>query len=337
MSRFEGELCITIDGGTTNTRACLVRGSRVVAKAARGVGVRNVAIEETTVSLQAAVKECIEEILQRSGHSSVDIDLICASGMLTSNVGLREVSHVPVPAGLDELATRVTAASFSEIIPSPIYLVPGVKTRPKGTAIEDLSQLDMMRGEEVEVLGILELTGHRGPLYVVLPGSHTKLLKIDSRNRIVGSYTTLAGELMQALAERTVLASSIEWPASDPPLWNDLEAGTRFVNRYGLLRGGFAVRLADVLTGMSERRCAWFFVGMVVGSDLLDLVRWPDWSDDLRILVGGRQPLRSAYVRVFRANLDRHAEAIEDSVVAVAPSLGAVTVVRRFKELNGIS
>ena len=327
------KLCLAIDGGTTNTRARLFRDGHFLSVAARPVGVRNVAIGGTTESLRQAVAECVAEAASRASVHVREVDLLCASGMLTSNVGLREVPHVPAPAGLDDLARHVAAVPFPEIAPQPIHMIPGVKTVPGPATLDDLAHLDILRGEESETIGILETTKRSGPLCVLLPGSHTKLLHIDERSRITASYTTIGGELMQALAERTILASSIDWPPTGSPVWPAVEAGATFARKWGLARGGFAVRLADVIVGIERPARTWFFVGLVIGNDWTELQRWNVASSKHALLVGGREPLRSVYGRLAKSRWTGNVEILRDAVVDLAAARGAIAIARRCNEL----
>ena len=148
MATTDSDLRLAIDGGTTNTRARLLRGSQLLAAASRAVGVRNVAMSGSTEELRRAVAECVAEAVSTARVRAEDLGLVCGSGMLTSNVGLREVSHVLAPAGLEDLARHVVPVSFPDIAPQPIHLIPGIKTLPVPATLENLAQLDILRGEE---------------------------------------------------------------------------------------------------------------------------------------------------------------------------------------------
>jgi len=326
MAAASNKLYLTIDGGTTNTRARLFRDESLLAAASRTVGVRNVAIGGSNESLRQAVAECADEAARTAGIRIEDLDIICASGMLTSNVGLCEVPHVPAPAGLEDLARHVVYVNFPEIAPQPIRLIPGIKTTPLPATIENLGQLDILRGEESEAIGILRSTDQAGPICILLPGSHTKLLHIDDRSRITASYTTIGGELMQALAERTILASSVQWPPPGEPNWPAVESGAQFSRTWGLARAGFAVRLTDVIVGMETAERTWFFVGVVAGSDWGDLSRWHYSTGSTPLLVGGREPLRSVYGRLAAWAWSGPVNVLDESVANLASARGAIAI-----------
>src|SRR4051812_14818573 len=99
---------VTLDGGTTNTRARLIdiAAGRVVATARRSVGVRDAVLGGGGQPLEHAVRDAIDEVGRAAG--GVRPDVIIAAGMLSSEVGLTAVPHVLAPAGVDELARGAT-------------------------------------------------------------------------------------------------------------------------------------------------------------------------------------------------------------------------------------
>ena len=119
---------IALDGGTTNTRARLIHGDRIVATARRAVGVRDAVFDPDSRPLAVAVRAAIEEVT--GGLGDVRPGWIVAAGMLSSEVGLTAVPHVEAPAGIDALARGVAVRLLPEIADRPIVFVPGVRTRP---------------------------------------------------------------------------------------------------------------------------------------------------------------------------------------------------------------
>ena len=86
---------------------------------------------------------------------------IIASGMIGSRHGWREAPYVRCPAEPRDIAANLTPVGTDE---REVHLAPGL-------AYEDESgQPDVMRGEEVEILGIASA----GARLIVLPGSHSK-------------------------------------------------------------------------------------------------------------------------------------------------------------------
>ncbi len=238
---------VALDGGTSTTRARLVEGGRVVAESRRPVGVRDSAIVGRVSPLAEAVRGCLDDL--EAAAPGMRSAPIVAAGMLSSEVGLTAVAHVDAPAGLDELARGAIARVVMGVSDAPILFIPGVKT-PAGTGPEGWADADVMRGEECETLGLLLALGLEGPVAMLWPGSHTKLVAVDALGRITRSYTTLAGEITATIAQRTLIAKSLPEGLSDSPDADAVALGARTAIRDGLGRAAFLVRIAD----LSKRR-----------------------------------------------------------------------------------
>lgn len=319
---------LAIDGGTTNTRAVLLDNGRPIAVARRAIGVRDREGTNWPEPLEDAIAHAIEEVFQASGTArGVDwagVDQVVASGMLTSAAGLFELTHVAGPCSIEELARGVVERHFPRIGPAPIRFVPGARIGN-----------EMMRGEECEAFGLLHLTGRRGPIRILLPGSHTKLVTVDGAGSIVAIRTSLAGELLAALAEQTILKASVLAPLPSKPDPESVRRGAGLSRDRGLLSALFQIRAADVLHGLDPARCASLLVGMVVGSDIDQMVHGGAIDAVMPILIGGSEPLRSVYADLAREAITAMGggrnlvEATSDGDALAAPAVGAVQIARR--------
>lgn len=319
---------VAVDGGTTNTRARLIRGGRVVATARRAVGVRDSLLSDQPSPVAAAVYEAIEEVVQAGGGARPD--LIVAAGMLSSEVGLVCVPHVPAPAGVDELARAVQTYSLPGLADRPIAIVPGVRT-PASAGRDGWMEADVLRGEECETLGAWDaLPETRGNDVAFLwPGSHTKLVAVDRSGRIVRSHTTLAGELTAALARHTLLAASLppELPAEPPR--DAVQAGARAAGCAGLGRAAFLVRVAALTQSLGADERAAFWIGAVIGEDVRWLAAHPILSGGRSVWVGGREPQRSLYARWLEPLCHGPVHALDDDLAECAAAFGALAIALR--------
>jgi 2-dehydro-3-deoxygalactonokinase len=248
-----------------------------------------------------------------------------------------------VPAGLDELARGVTVRVLPEVSDLPIHFVPGVRTLP-ALGPEGWVEADVMRGEECETLGAWQALGDSpspragdrcAAALFLWPGSHTKLVAVDGRGRIVRSTTTLAGELTQALARHTLLAASLPDELPTNPDAAALAAGARAAAREGLGRAAFLVRIAALTQALDLGQRASFLIGAVVADDLEHLVRHPLLHAGDPIWVGGRQPLRSLYAAGLAARHSGRVAELEARLAETASALGALAIARRHVELVG--
>ncbi|MDR2868997.1 MAG: 2-dehydro-3-deoxygalactonokinase, partial [Deferribacteraceae bacterium] len=103
---------LTIDAGTSNTRATLWDGDRqVLARVKHNVGVRNTAMDKNNSKLKAAVNACIAELT----GGQLDDCVILASGMISSGLGLYELPHLSAPAGKAAFAAAIVRADIDGV------------------------------------------------------------------------------------------------------------------------------------------------------------------------------------------------------------------------------
>jgi 2-dehydro-3-deoxygalactonokinase len=234
---------LCMDMGTTNTRVWLVVGNTIVARKSASVGVRESARAGNTSVVHGALKELFSA-LQTEGQSlGRKPTLILGAGMVTSSLGLLEIDHVLAPAGEEELARSMRQLSNPQITDLPIWLVPGVRTGPAKPEIADLSDVDVIRGEETLCVGLQRL-GILGPHSTLLNlGSHWKAITLDEHGRIASSFTTLSGELIHAVQKHTVLSSALPQDRFTELDFHWLEQGRAQQEMSGLSRALFCVRI----------------------------------------------------------------------------------------------
>ncbi len=256
---------IAIDAGTTNSRAWLVEAGIVRAGHSVSVGVRDTARDGHPERLWAGLRGLVDSVRSQSNAQPT---LIAAAGMITSVLGLKEVAHVMAPAGVVELAAERLELQLPEISDLPLVLFPGVRSGAWFPE-EDVESTDLMRGEETLCIGLASQRPGK-PLTVLNLGSHWKAIQVDFQGRITGSWTTLSGEMLQAVMTQTILASSV--PEGRPAVLDEewRSRGGEMFSRYGLSRTLFSVRLWEVQAASrvtAEQRLA-FLVGAMVAEGL---------------------------------------------------------------------
>lgn len=261
-------LRICVDVGTTNTRIWLVQGRTILARYAEERGLRNAAQTGDRNLIPEILRTLIRQAEAEASKLCLDIECILAAGMLTSPLGLREVPHVPAPAGEEELARALQRITVPNVSDLAFYLVPGVRTGGVTPELEKLHDIDLIRGEETTVVGLM-LDGvlSRRATFLNL-GSHWKTISTDRDGRIATSRTTLSGELIHAIQENTVLASALprgrfltlkrEWFAR----------GRAYQAVEGLGRSLFSVRLLEQLFRIGALEASSFLLGAVIESEL---------------------------------------------------------------------
>jgi 2-dehydro-3-deoxygalactonokinase len=279
---------LAVDSGTTSTRAWVVDSGKVLAAASTRGGAKDVARGQE-FELLSSVRSVCEGALGDCGRWWDDVRAVVAFGMITSELGLEEVSHLVAPA--DRRALVEAMRRVDEALPAPVYLVPGVRSDG-----QNLTETDLMRGEETEVVGLLSLESVDPPLLYVSTGSHTKFVAVDARERIEWSMTTLSGELLWALHRETILSELVD-PAGDIRDMDALEEGARVEESAGVNRALFTARLLNRIRGATPDTCSAFVHGILAGSDLRSLrtALQARSQSPTRVVVGGNSALARAY------------------------------------------
>lgn len=323
---------ITIDTGTTNTRVNVWMDDRVVARSSVAVGVRDTAVTGSRHKLQQGVREAMAAACESAGIAVDEAGAVVASGMISSNVGLHEVPHVPAPAGLRELADGMVAAAVPEVCGQPVWFVPGVKNSVSPVDIDNCEEMDIMRGEEAEVFGVVARLAVSGPAAFVLPGSHSKFVALDGTGRITGCLTTLAGELLGVITNHTILANALEHSFASRVDEKMLLAGAAHARRVGLGRTCFTVRILDQFTGHGTEEKANFLLGAVLATDLMALKNSRALAVDpaAPVYIMGKRELREAFGVLLRADdfFCGTLREVGDDILEDIAGFGALTVAR---------
>ena len=306
---------VTIDAGTTNTRSSLWIDGKLAAKVQVEIGVRDTAINGA---------------LAKGGVAADDVALTLASGMITSALGLLEVPHLPAPAGLRELAAGMVEVTMPEVFAQPIWLVPGVRNHKEPVGLHNVEAMDMMRGEETEVIGLLTRLNLDGRALLIMPGSHTKLVSVDEQRRICGCATTIAGELLQAITQNTLITQTLEGGFAETLAPQMVLAGAAAAQRTGLARACFSVRTLGLFTASERNDRANFLLGAVLSGDLLALKNSSaiQMRPDTPIVITGKPLLRDALSLLIQENGFFYGKRIvvSDEQQADMAGFGAITI-----------
>ena len=227
---------VAVDWGTSNRRIFEIACGKVVASREDDQGILNCRDFAAEV---AAIRE------QANGAP------VLLAGMIGSNRGWVEVPYVAAPAGLAEVAAAVTW------VEPDVGIVPGV-------SYTDAIAADVMRGEEVQIIGALVL-GQIGDGLVAHPGTHGKWIEIED-GRIARFRTVMTGDVFAALKAKSILSDLLEGEA---------DTGAAFVRGvdHGLAHGDLTAELftvrARVLLGQAARADAASYVsGLLIGNEV---------------------------------------------------------------------
>jgi 2-dehydro-3-deoxygalactonokinase len=279
---------IAVDWGTTNRRGYrLGPDGRLEDRMEDDKGVLAVPV--------GGFPTAVERIRERLG----DLPLLLA-GMIGSNRGWREAPYASAPAGLGELADRLVWVE-----PGRTAIVPGVSWAAGDAA-------DVMRGEEIQILGALADSMVGGGERVCHPGTHNKWISLEN-GRIASFRTVMTGELFNLLREHSILADLLTGPIEPGPAF---EAGVRHGHEHDDLTAElFSIR-ARVLLGKAKREeAAAYASGLLIGYDLKTGL---DGADAVAVV--GRPDLTRLFAAAIR-HCGRRAREIDGEAAFLAGAL----------------
>lgn len=294
---------IAMDMGTSNTRLWLCRGDKVISakKGAFGAGSTK---SHSREYLFNSLRSLIDELLSESSVSASELKCIMVSGMAGSEIGLCDISHIPLPADIYTLADNVTSKAFPEITEIPFVFVPGLKK------MDGENLADIMRGEETEVAGILNLMNLQEDCLLVLPGTHNKIISVSKSGEITDFHTTFSGELINGIINNSVLTGDVshEFEINQAAIF----AGSEYAKKYGTNAALFHIRVM-MKNGKDTDYLSSFLYGAVIGKDTLLIHRL---AGSKRIYIGGRKNLRRAHAFLLgEENVTEFHEDIANSAV----------------------
>ena len=204
---------VYFDSGTTNTRMYFIdENEKIVWRAEKEVGSKDAAVSGDKELLPSELSKLFRLGLEKLGISEDFVESVWMSGMITSPNGIVEVPHICVPVDAEKLASSVFKFTEEKFFKREINFIPGIKTVADGTAItvQNVAQINNMRGEETEICGIIDGKFIKGETCVlIMPGSHTQIAVVKD-GKIVNIVSTITGELFKALKSQTILSASLE-------------------------------------------------------------------------------------------------------------------------------
>lgn len=241
---------IGIDWGTTAFRAFRFGTDGAALETRRAeAGIR--AIDDA--DFEGALEHLVGDWLDTADDAPVVL-----SGMIGSRQGWIETPYLSCPADLGDLAGGLVPVDLAR--GRRIHIAPGLSCR-------DASGMpDVMRGEEVQVLGAIgRLDAETATL--CLPGTHSKWAWVEGR-RVTGFATHMTGEVFDVLRRHSILGTTIEHAAWDRDAFQNGVGRAALVDGGGLLHQLFGVRAAGLFGELSPETSGAFLSGLVIGHEL---------------------------------------------------------------------
>jgi len=305
---------ITIDGGTSSTRASLVCDCEIIKTVKLDIGAR--ASIENREKYTGAIKAAIDEIISIRKDTP---KRILASGMITCEFGLINLPHIAAPAGIKELHDSMEEVILDEISPIPFVFIRGIKI-----SSDSFEEADIMRGEETELIGINSMgiiSEEYGKCIYILPGSHSKIIKIDSDGRIYSFSTMLTGEMIASLSAHTILKDAVDLESSEIDS-EYLLKGYNFCKNEGLNKALFKTRILKNIFSCTKDETYSFFIGCVLSPEIEHIVS----SDAETVVLGGKAQIKKAMETILKNCCEKKIISLNDNEAELSTVIGAIKI-----------
>ena len=238
---------IAIDWGTSSLRGARLGASgQVLASREFSRGILTVPPGQ----FEAVFQELFGDWMQAPGA------LCLISGMAGSRQGWKEAPYCPCPAGFAELGQHLMWLQ-----PDRIALVPGLSC----TSVDTLNTPDVMRGEEVQIFGALQLAG-RDSATLVLPGTHSKWVQVQG-GRVTQFQTFMTGEVFALMSQHSILGKTLDLNgAFDESTF--LQGVDQSQQAGSVLNKLFAVRTLGLFERLSAAQLPSYLSGLLIGEEL---------------------------------------------------------------------
>ncbi|EQB32668.1 2-dehydro-3-deoxygalactonokinase [Sphingobium ummariense] len=234
---MSGNGFLAVDWGTTNRRAYRIVDGEVVATEQDGLGVRSIGVGGFPAEVDAL----------RQRHAGLPVLL---AGMVGSNRGWMDTGYVEPSATLADLATAVARPA------DDVVIVPGVKRIANGRA-------DVMRGEEVQLLGAAAAGMTPPNALLCQPGTHCKWAWLNN-GALADFVTAMTGEMFDLLKNHALIGQEMIGRVSADAAFR---AGVAESARADLLASLFGIRSASLLGLRDRTDMASYASGLLIGAD----------------------------------------------------------------------
>jgi len=229
-----------------------------------------------------SLKKTFAETLQEACGAWFDqnqIKEVLLAGMAGSRSGWKETSYSQCPVSAKK--HKQAAVTIESEFTFKVEVLPGVQ------ALSPSDFPDVMRGEEVQLFGVLDNL-QKGSAIVCLPGTHSKWVDLESKN--IESFATLmTGELFALLKEHSSIGILIKETKFDQASFlkgvTDQKNGSaKLNNKVALLHSLFSVRAGTVSNNLQVQSVYWYLSGLLLADEISSARAMFNFDKDIVII-----------------------------------------------------
>ena len=206
-----------------------------------------------------------EKTFELEADGLLDDQQILLGGMIGSRNGWIETEYVDCPATLEGIANRLGTVTWRSQsgISRTAKITPGVRF------LGENGMSDIMRGEELQILGLMQQITDKHAT-IVLPGTHSKWVSVT--NSTISTFRTyMTGEVFELLANQSILKSETKTEPFDNNVFLDgVKLGSTKNSLTNLI---FQVRTHLINGKLQPSSCDSFLSGILIGNEISHEVR----------------------------------------------------------------
>ena len=282
---------ISCDWGTTNFRLRLVETSslKVVQEHKTKPGVRRVFekfSQQTILNQKDFFSNYLLAQLQEFPKEHQNHTIVIA-GMASANIGLEELPYADLP--INPLKNDLFSKQISIKNDVEVILISGVK-----------SDAGMMRGEEIQAVGLSDLLAPHKAGILLLPGTHSKHIVYENE-MFTKLKTYMTGELFEVLSNRSILKNSVSKNNWSEKRKEAFKKGVQLGFDGHLTSNLFSIRAQHIINGAKKKNNYYVLSGMLIGEELSYLNK-----TDKKVFLAASEPMLSMYELALENILEKN-------------------------------
>ena len=254
---------MAVDWGTSHLRAflCKVNSDNTLTLTGNA---NSFGVSKVINSFEQTLFDCLAPWVVQYGKMPIFM-----MGQIGSCIGWKETPYLPCPIQPNDIVSNCVTFNC---LGHDITITPGLSCRLSN------DNYDVMRGEELQVLGWLQHSTQHfiGTHLICLPGTHTKWVLINS-GKIELFKTAMTGELFDLLSNQSILIQKAH-SVFDQRSFNKGADFTLKSERGSFTHGLFSVRSKQLFGELTNSQATSYLSGLLIGSDVRAAMNAEEWQ-----------------------------------------------------------
>lgn len=231
---------------------------------------------------------------------------VLLSGMVGSTIGWKEAPYLTCPVNPKQIAEgRISFVARGV----EFSILAGLRT------VNPLSAPDVMRGEELQLLGWMRSQGSAsGKQLFALPGTHNKWALCDGRE-ISNFLTAFTGEMFALLRNHSILITEQSSFSFNHDVFQHGVEAIQNLGEAHLVHALFSTRSKQVLGEISHEDGLSYLSGLIIGADVAGALKLFGECDTITII---GDPTLTQHYQLALEHFGRKSTSCDPATIAVA-------------------